>query len=434
MKKIIGAVCLFYSFSLHAQQPTDTTASPMRFDLYNYTHQGLSNLFNEQLSPDTKNRITIDGEYSNNSNAAPALMGYSILLKSTISNALKDRADKLIKKDLKFDDFLKTGISYRRYFQKSDLTMIVGYHHRQMRILKAPKDAFQTVFYGNARFEDQTADFSNITFQNHIYNQYSVGISKKISYPKYQMEFGVVGSLLQGINHLYLNTNTTSIYTAPDGEYLDIKYDLTFNGAKEGAVKFTELNGVGASVDMHLAFMNNNKWRVALDVMDIGQMIFKKNPYNYTGTKDVRFQGIVLPDLLTFSPQTFDTLNLDSTLRTYLPNKSGNRYYVFMPFTAQLVFSKPINDKLVISAGLQYRFMPGYNVYGFAKVNYFLKKNAVISGSVGAGGYSLVNVGVDFTKRWKYFDLTVGTANLLGLVAPTHLPGTSIYIRLASSF
>ena len=248
------------------------------------------------------------------------------------------------------------------------------------------------------------------------------------------MEFGVVGSLLQGINHLYINTKNTSIYTAPDGEYIDINYDLTFNGAKEGAVKFTELNGVGASVDMHLAFMNNNKWRVALDVMDIGQMIFKKNPYNYTGTKDVRFQGIVLPDLLTFSPQTFDTLNLDSTLRTYLPNKSGNRYYVFMPFTAQLVFSKPINDKLVISAGLQYRFMPGYNVFGFAKVNYFLKKNAVISGSVGAGGYSLVNVGVDFTKRWKYFDLTVGTANLLGLVAPTHLPGTSIYIRLASSF
>jgi hypothetical protein len=124
MKKIIGAVCLFYSFSLHAQQPTDTTASPMRFDLYNYTHQGLSNLFNEQLSPDTKNRITIDGEYSNNSNAAPALIGYSILLKSTISNALKDRADKLIKKDLKFDDFLKTGISYRRYFQKSDFPII----------------------------------------------------------------------------------------------------------------------------------------------------------------------------------------------------------------------------------------------------------------------------------------------------------------------
>ena len=35
-----------------------------------------------------------------------------------------------------------------------------GYYHRQMRNIYAPKEAFETVFYGNARFEGDTANFS----------------------------------------------------------------------------------------------------------------------------------------------------------------------------------------------------------------------------------------------------------------------------------
>ncbi|HWB63972.1 MAG TPA: hypothetical protein VG603_10705, partial [Chitinophagales bacterium] len=114
---------------------------------------------------------------------------------------------------------------------------------------------------------------------------------------------------------------------------------------------------------------------------------------------------------------------------------SNNRYTLFMPFSAQLAFSKPLlHDRLVLSAGLQYRFIPGYYPYGYVKVNYFLKKDMVISGSAAAGGYSKFNLGFEFAKSWKYFDFTIGSSNLIGLFMPGYFPGTALFLRMGTSF
>ncbi len=441
MNKNLTAIILLLTSALCSKAQDSTHAALLeklynpRNNFYDYSAPSINSYFNEKIRSDAENRITVDFDYQLNSNAAPANLTYKLLFKGPVNNNLKDRTNALIKNQLKFEDYMKTGISYRRYLRKWDGEIFLGYHHRQYRFLIAPKDAFQTVFYGNAMFEDKTADFSNLAFTNNIYNQYSIGLNKTFTYAKYQMEFGATLSLLQIINFQEAKTKKTTLYTAPDGEYIEANYDLTFNTVKEGAAKFTDLNGLGMGADFHLAFQNNDKWRVSLDVMDFGRFSSRKTPVNYSAAKNIKFQGVVLPDLLNFSAQTFDTLNLDSALRSNLPSKSGNRFSVLMPFSAQLVFSKPLlQNKLVVSAGIMYRHLPRYYAYGFAKLNYFIKPDMVFSTSVGAGGYSLFNLGVDFSKSWKYFDFTIGTSNLLGLVAPSHMPGTSVYLRLASSF
>ena len=58
----------------------------------------------------------------------------------------------------------------------------------------------------------------------------------------------------------------------------------------------------------------------------------------------------------------------------------------------------------------------------------------VISASAGAGGYSLFDLGFEFAKSWKYFDLAVGSSNLIGLVAPSIYPGSGLYLRLGTTF
>ena len=257
-----------------------------------------------------------------------------------------------------------------------------------------------------------------------------------MDYDKYQMEFGVLGSFLQAINNQDIKTGpNTWLYTAPYGEYVALNYNLTYNSSPQGAAKFFGNTGFGASGDLHLAFMNNDKWKLAFDLSDFGLMSFRKSPVNYSGSNYVEFHGIVIPDLTTFSAQTFDTLNIDSALKSKLPAKTNNSYSVFLPFQAQIIFSKPLlHDKLVLSVGAQYRHLPGYNVYGFAKLNYFMKRDMVISATAGAGGYSLFNLGFDFSKSWKYLDLTIGSSNLIGLVVPSYYPGTGLYLRIASSF
>jgi len=75
-------------------------------------------------------------------------------------------------------------------------------------------------------------------------------------------------------------------------------------------------------------------------------------------------------------------------------------------------------------------------VQGFRQLFLGLQKGfdvGVALGDAGGGGYSLFNLGLDFSKRWKYFDLSIGTPNFIGLILPNHYTGTGLYLRLATS-
>jgi hypothetical protein len=443
MRKFFWALLISsWAVKLSAQDSTSTlpdpdgkTRSAFTPLLYNYNSSSLNSVFNEEMRDGANFRLAVVGDYAFNSKAIAASLGYGLIFKNDIPRSLVDRIDNRIKDVVKFEDQLKTGATFSAYLRKWDGTIFGSYHHRQMRYLIAPKEAFQTVFYGNARFGGDSADFSNLQFYNYIYNQYSAGIKRRLDYGKYQMELGVSLSFTQMINHQEIRTKNASIYTAEDGDTIRINYDLTFNSANEGATNFGDLNGIGGSGDFHLAFMNKNKWRLSVDVSDMGYVYFRKNPVNYSAAKTVEFTGFIIPDLLSFSSETFDTLNIDSTVKSYLPTKTANEYSLFMPFSVSFVFSKPLlHDKLVLSAGLQYRYIPNYKVYGYLKANYFIKPDMVFSVSAGAGGYSLFNLGVEFSKSWKYFDFALGTGNLIGLVAPSHYTGTGLYLRIGTSF
>lgn len=429
MKKLLLPALLGLCLTLTAQEES---GNPY---LFNSTSSTLNPLMSTDMRGDALNRITASFDYFSNSNSIPAQFVYKMLFKGSISAALKDRANKNIKKQMLFEDYLNGGLDYQHRMKKWDGVLYFGYHHRQMRNLSASKETFQLVFYGNAMFEDDTADLSRLNLQNFIYNQYSFGVKKTFRGNRLLTEFGVNLSFLQVMSQQQIRTRDAWLYTAPDGEFLDMQYDLTYNTADEGATPFTEMNGMGFTGDLHLSISESNQWKLALNVADLGMMSFAKNPVNYTGTDFVRFRGIELPNLFSFSSATLDTLNVDSALASNLPDKTNKQYSVLVPFTIGLIYSQALMDgRLVLSVGAQYRHLPRYFFYGYVKANYFIRPEMVFSVTAGAGGYSKFNLGVEFSKTWKYFDFTLGTGNLIGLVAPSAYQGTGFYLKLGTSF
>ncbi|MCS6933930.1 MAG: DUF5723 family protein [Chitinophagales bacterium] len=438
MNRGLRVYCILFCFlyvNIAFAFPDSTNHShKVHAGIFDFSSPSLSNPFNEHIGDSALNRITIDFDYITGSNTAPFQFAAGMLFGAQVKQKIIDRTHQRIRKQIRFYDQMKTGIVYRRYLKNFDGEVFLGYHHRQFRNLSAGKQAYELVFYGNAQFEDKTIDLSNIRVQNFIYNQYSLGVFKEFQYPRLWMEFGVSLSFLQCANHQQIFTRQSSLYTAPDGEYLDIQYDLTFNGAREGAVGFYQLNGKGVSGDLHLALKKPGNWRVGVDLRDVGHLYFRKAPYNYTAANTVRFQGIVLPDLLKLSPGTFDTLNLDSAVRANLPQRSNREYGTMTPMQAQLVFSKSLlRSKLVLNAGLNYILIPNY-FFCFIKTNYFIRPDMVVSGTAGAGTYNMLHLGAEFTKQWKYFDITFGSNNLPGFMAPAVIPGASLYLRFGCRF
>src|SRR5258708_2059444 len=150
MKKFLFAMILLYSTHIHAQDSTGVnkadTVGEIDYRLYNYTSSTINNIFDENMRPGALNRIIVSGDYASNSNSVPASFGLNLIFKYDISDALKNRVDNRLHNLLKFEDNLKTGITYERYLKKWEGTVFFGYNQRQMRNITGTKQLYELLF------------------------------------------------------------------------------------------------------------------------------------------------------------------------------------------------------------------------------------------------------------------------------------------------
>ena len=440
MKKLLSALFIFVSVSTFAAIDstatfTDTShcschvplAPTPTFD-NRHTYTSLSPLLSEDYA---ENSIKLDIDFQQNSNAIMTSFAGAFLTKKSLDQ-LKGRVLNYSHRYIKYQDELKAGLTYRHYFKKPAIALYVSYYHRNMRTLFTTKDAFELVFYGNKPFENKTADISNVRFQNLMYNQYSIGVSKSDGH----FFIGLNLSFLQGFSNQQVTNTKGSLYTAPYGEYIDLSYNLTFNQSNTGATKFFDLNGRGFSADLQFGY-NTEKSRWSLTVQDLGSIAWNRQPTNYTGDTSLRYSGIVISDITNLASSGVNGLNLDSLANALGPKKTNKKYTTTLPVTFQLTYSRLFKLKksdLIFTAGINTKLLTNYYAYGFVKTTFLLKHDWATGVSAGGGGYSLFNLGIDVGKKWKNLDFIIGTNNLIGSILPMYYPGSSVYFRLGAHF
>lgn len=440
MKKFVFAlfVCLTAQCT-HAQDTAHTTIDTSchcaktapainPFDVAN-SYAGLSPLLSE---PASANSLQLDIDFHMNSNAIFTTFAGAFLTKNDITSNMINRVLSYAPKTIKYEDELKAGLVYKHYFKKKAITLYASYYHRNLRSLTTSRDAFELVFEGNKPFENKTASLNDITFQDLMYNQYSIGASKSDGH----FFIGVNVSYLQGFTNQQLKNLNGSLYTAPYGEYLDVSYNAVYNQAASGATHFFDQNGQGFSADFQLAY-STEKSRFTLSLQDLGYITWGKQPLNYQGDTSLTYNGVVINNLTNISSNGANGLNLDSTINTLSPHKSNTAYSTTLPATIQASYSylfKLKKHHMVFTAAVNTRLLYHYYAYGYVKTTFLLNQNWATSVSAGGGGYSLFNLGFDVGKHWKNIDLLLGTQNLLGCLVPMYYPGSSFYLRFAAHF
>ncbi len=382
--------------------------------------------------PQSTNSLQLDIDFHMNSNALTTHFAGAFLTRSDITPDMINRTLGFTRKDIKYEDELKAGLAYKHYFKKQSITLYASYYTRNMRQVMTSHDAFQLIFEGNKPFENKTASLSDIYFNNLMYNQYSIGVSKSDGH----FFMGINISYLQGYMNQNLRNPSGSLYTAPLGQYLNVAYDMTFNEATTGSSKFFDLNGQGVSTDLQFGY-SSEKSRFTFSIQDLGYISWGRHPVNYKVDTSFTFNGIQINDITNISGSGIQGLNLDSVLTALGPKKSNKTYQTLLPATIQATYSYLFKLKkhgMILSAGVNTRFMAHYYAYGYIKTTFLLDHNWATSVSAGAGGYSLFNLGFDVGKRWKHIDFLLGTSNLIGCIVPMYYPGSSFYLRLAAHF
>lgn len=397
---------------------------------------GETNFF-QHNNKDKRRLFTISSDVQFGSNAINTKFTTSFLNGSYIDESLKNSVQNSLQKYNRIGGEWNTQISYYN-FNDLKLGKNWGYFFQLKNRMyldgNFSSDAFNLIFYGNKMYEGNTAKFNNTTAQFVQYQQATVGFMKTFSSSEENHTIGFSLSYINGNRNSLFAAGSSSIYTAPDGNYLDVNANVYLRQNRSEHSNYFENNGNGAALDFFYEARLDKHSSVSFALNDIGFIAWKMNFESAHIDTNIQFQGVYINDI-TNAGDDFD--RFVDTLTSYAVTSLEHRpALMFLPARINLVYTRTFLDgKIALQAGVQFRTQMSYLAYFYAKGIFYPHKNIMLAASVGYGGYTHLNLGFGFGADFgKGYTLVLQTQNLEGVIPNTFGKGLSASIKLSKHF
>lgn len=375
------------------------------------------------------------GRYQFSSNAIPTNLVWQTYGGKALSRKLREKTSKNLLNNNRVGADLDYGI-FAKHLPDSTtgIGWFVNVADRTFASAKYPKDLFDVAMFGNASFAGKTAELSNMEFNLLMYKQFGVGILKTVQKEKGKWNIGFGLSLLTGNRNLRFKITEGSLYTDPDGEYLDGEIHGELRSASMGRTQYIAANGLGFSGSFSFGY-EAEKFGIRLNADDLGFISWKKDLKRTDLDSVFRFEGVDV-NLFSGDGDPFSSIDLDSVVDGFATVRQGTAYSTTTPGRIRLEGYYALNsDNWHIYAGIQYRIAAGYVPLGYIGTSAPLKKGFYIDGRFAYGGFGSWNLGLEVRKRFaNVFEVRLGTNNLEGFVLPMVGTSQSAYISLAGFF
>ena len=402
------------------------------FDTYGYSnlHSGFDK---------NKSLIGIDGDYFYGSTAIKNSLTNSLLSNSFIDDDLKKSSS--LANNNKFGNYFQSNIYYASMgdtlFGVPDLGMRFGMNYYSMQNINFTRDFYNIMFYGNKQYEDEYADISNLDINTLTYQSFEFGLFKRFNEKENGYHTVYLGlSLIKGQNYLYLYTNEAHLYTAPDGEYIDLAINSSYFASDSIKSDLTTLSGMGASLNFYWAYedvKHNSRFEITLT--DLGLISWFDNPLNYSADTTIRFNGQEIDDI--FNPETGNEISQDSLLQLIYSDSDNRTFLKSLPKRFQFAYTKRfLNNKYIPTLGMGYffnsnQFMPSI----------FLNNKLVMSPKLnfdflfsygGYTGFSLgLGLGINIIENLKF---NIVSPNIVGAIIPDKTYSNGAFVGLSYRF
>jgi Family of unknown function (DUF5723) len=446
---LLVLILLFFSANLSAQDSSSVKRTPYRADAYSLSSLGSLTLNaaaeNSNFNRERTHFIYADFDFHNISNAVNTDISRSFLFNGFIDQAMKDRTYKQLKKNNTYEDGVGGHVAYVQMIRSKlnpdkGWQFSINYQYANNRFLHFGDQALKFALSGNAMFENDTIHFNKLVFDNRAYNKLSASLQRVKKTQHGTWYYGGGLSLLQGIQNTHITLDNSSLYTAPDGEWLDVKYKLHYQQSTIGAPNFFAPKGLGGAADLYLSYEHKKDnaldYYIRFSATDIGFIRWQRDIAHYDGDSAIRFEGLVINNLLNFStPSYLTNFGKDSLFAILHVTQSGKSYNTVMPMKFALTYGHALcKGKAMMNVGANYQLLPGYIPQLWGKFSYGCKYGFVPSISASFGGYSYYNVGLELSKLFRYGQISIGSQNVAGLIIPSHVTASSVYARLGLSF
>ncbi len=298
-------------------------------------------------------------------------------------------------------------------------------------------DLFHLAFYGNYDYQNYEAQLTGSNFSLTNVMEYKVGMMKLLNDNYNDFKMGATVGLVQGLSGVDVKTRYGTLFTAVDGRYIDLDYDLAILSSGKGAPNLGQFKGVGVSADLFWqGYFKGPEVTINVMANDIGAVWWTDDPLKITGDSLVRFEGIELDNFFSASDDAIagDPDSLLSILG--VQEEPEDVFSQALPSRINISATKMMGGDFALTLGGQYMLNTPYKPLVFMQVaKVFTQQKMSVAVNAHAGGYGVFNAGIDLGKSFgEHLHLRLGSNSVLGILAPDAFTGLGAYGALTVAF
>ena len=329
------------------------------------------------------------------------------------------RPDSLFNREMKNHTF---------YFRLAD---------RQLINAQFSDDFVDFTLMGNRNFAGSEANFDQFNLEISRFQQIQIGAF-------HHFESGnVVGAsigFLNGEQNQLIDSDFFRVQTEIDGNSLSASSLLTIQQTDTNNTGFLSNNGAGASIDLYfqkmLSSSDGSSRKLTFELQDLGFIRWNANSINYQIDTTYTFEGVFIEDIFNLNDSALSASNPDSLIDDFLGDGSPGAYTYWLPARLMVNYSVHKANGTFYRFGGIYRFQANMLPYIYGQYGKQLKPNLSLAGTLGLGGYGMINLGFESRLHWNWanLDFHIASNNLEGLILPMFSGGTSLFVGVQKRF
>ena len=321
----------------------------------------------------------------------------------------------------------------------ADMGYKVSVNNYSLQNTTFSRDFYNIAMYGNKMYEGETAKFSGLDINYLTFQTVEFGLFKRFKEPANGYHTLYLGlSVIKGQDYHYLFLSKANMYTAPNGEFVDLEINGSYFGSDSVTSNISTVNGMGASLNFYWAYEDvKHKARYEVSFTELGLISWYQNPLNYNADTTLKFEGVEVNNILNTTSESYSEISKDSVIKTVFSKEDNSTFNKAIPKQFNFAYTKfLLENKFHLTLGTGYIFNANQLMpVVYVNNRFVLDPNFNLSLLVAYGGYTNFRLGISTSfKIKKHFTANIGTTNVIGFLLPEQTYSQAIYLSLAYSF
>ncbi|MCX6291991.1 MAG: DUF5723 family protein [Bacteroidetes bacterium] len=317
-----------------------------------------------------------------------------------------------------------------------NMNWFIGFKNINHQDASFTRDLFEIYFRGNKNYAGRQAVFDGFHYQLLKYQQLQVGIAKSVRKDSAKFEFGGGIGFNNGQQLFRIDAPHSGLYTADDGEFLDVTAAAEIHNSDSLHKNFGAFNGFGVSTDLFFRGEIKKKHFFFAQISNLGFIRWNNHSTELKTDSSFRFEGIDVSQVLNFTDTVRSMVAFDSTVaQPFLSRRKYHSITTMLPAKIEAGYKRIIGEShCTAGLGGNYIFNADYFPLVYLDGGYYWKNND-LELTFSYGGYTTFGAGINYRKYFRQgYTVSAGSNYLNSLFRFQTATSEEIHFTLSRIF